>query len=52
VYGIWDLKELFLHQDEYLPETTGWWIIMLVDILIDSMRGFFIASVYCFRYEF
>lgn len=48
VYGIWDLKELFLHQDEFLPETTGWWIVMLVDILIDSMRGFFIASVYCF----
>jgi len=48
VYGIWDLKELFLHQDEFLPETTGWWIVMLIDILIDSMRGFFIASVYCF----
>ena len=49
VYGIWDLKELFLHQDEFLPESTGWWIVMLIDILIDSMRGFFIASVYCFR---
>jgi len=48
VYGIWDLKELFLHQDEFLPESTGWWIVMLIDILIDSMRGFFIASVYCF----
>lgn len=48
VYGIWDLKELFLHQDEYSPETVVWWIVMLVDILIDSMRGFFIASVYCF----
>jgi len=48
VYGIWDLKELFMHQDEFRPETTGWWIVMLIDILIDSMRGFFIASVYCF----
>ena len=49
VYGIWDLKELFMHQDEFRPETIGWWIVMLIDILIDSMRGFFIASVYCFR---
>merc|ERR1719259_532040 len=48
VYGIWDLKELFMHQDEFRPETIGWWIVMLIDILIDSMRGFFIASVYCF----
>ena len=51
VYGIWDLKELFMHQDEFRPETTGWWIVMLIDILIDSMRGFFIASVYCFRLD-
>ena len=49
VYGIWDFKELFLHQDEFSPETLGWWIVMLIDILIDSIRGFFIASVYCFR---
>lgn len=48
VYGIWDFKELFLHQDEFSPETLGWWIVMLIDILIDSIRGFFIASVYCF----
>jgi len=37
-----------MHQDEFRPETIGWWIVMLIDILIDSMRGFFIASVYCF----
>ena len=41
-----------MHQDEFRPETIGWWIVMLIDILIDSMRGFFIASVYCFRYVF
>lgn len=35
VYGIWDFKELFLHQDEFTPETLGWWIVMLIDILID-----------------
>ena len=35
VYGIWDFKELFLHQDEFSPETLGWWIVMLIDILID-----------------
>jgi len=49
VFGLWDLKELFLRQEDLSLESFAWWIFMFVEVVIDSMRGYYIVNLFCLR---
>lgn len=50
VFGLWDLKELFLRQEDLSLESFAWWIFMFVEVVIDSMRGYYIVNLFCLRW--
>lgn len=49
VYGVWDLKELFVREEDLTPLSIAWWFYMYTEVGVDSLRGYFIVLLFCLR---